>query len=219
MKAPVLNLHRANQPGAVHGLLVLAVAIMLLVAAMQCLGALQQQGEALDERQTIIAQQEAAFHTISNAHRGSNDAQMAQLMAQQRYATEPARDLVEGGWQPNIALLTLDIVTAARQINMQFETRSVQEALSYADWLEAQPGTENVTIKRQVEKPGPPVASVETTLQVTWRSFVARPVADRAETAAPHPPAAVTGERPIPASASQMASAQPSVPNPGGGRK
>lgn len=196
MKAPRLDLHRANRPGTVPGLIALAVGIGALIAAMQYLDALKQQGAALDERETAITRQEQKFQVISKAHRGSNDARMADLMAQQRYATEPPRDLIEGGWHPNIALLTVDIVTAARQINLQFETRSVQEALSYADWFQAQPGTESVAVKRQVEKPGPPVKSVETTLQVTWRPFVAQPVAAPVSRPASTPVAAAPAARP-----------------------
>jgi hypothetical protein len=188
MKAPALDLHRANRPDAVAGLLALVLGIVVLVLTMQYLDTLKQQGEALDERESAIAKQEAKFRIISHAHRKPDDAQAAQLMAQQRYAAEPARALIEGGWNPNIALLSLDIATASRTINMQFETRSAQEALSYADWLQAQPGTESVAVKRQIEKPGPPVKSVETSLQVTWRPFVGQPVASASEAAPAAPP-------------------------------
>jgi hypothetical protein len=215
MKAPVLDLHRANRPGAVPGLLALVVAIVGLVATMEYLGALKEQGEALDERQSVIAGKEAKFRTISNAHRGANNARTAQLMAQQRYAIEPARDLIAGGWRPNIAFLSVDIVTASRQINMQFETRSAQEALSYVEWLLAQPGTENLTIKRQVEKPGPPVASVETTLQVTWKAFVANPVANAAGRSAPAAPEPAAASAPAPATAAQAEAAPPSSAHAG----
>lgn len=58
---------------------------------------------------------------------------------------------------------------------MQFETRSVQEAISYADWFQVQPQTESVTLKRQTEKPGPPAPSVQTSLQVTWKAFASAP--------------------------------------------
>ncbi|WP_250439192.1 hypothetical protein [Caballeronia sp. AZ1_KS37] len=206
MKAPVIDLHRPNRPGAAVGLLALVVGIVALIAAMQYRDALKEQGEALDEREATIAKQEAKFHVISNAHRESGDARMAQLMAQQRYATEPARDLIEGGWHPNIALLSLDFVTASRQINMQFETRSVQEAISYADWLQAQPGAESVAIKRQIQKPGPPAPSVETSLQVTWKAFVARPVAASAVAAAASASAASAASAASPASAAPAAS-------------
>ncbi len=117
MRVPRLDLHRANKPGAAPELLALVAGVITVIAAMQYLDALKEQGEALDERESIIAKKEAKFQSISQARRGSSD----------------ARDLIEGGWHPNIAFLTLDIVTASRQINMQFETRSVQEALSYAD--------------------------------------------------------------------------------------
>jgi hypothetical protein len=177
MKAPALNLHRPNRPDAAPGLLALVVGVVVLVAAMQYLDALKAQGEALDERETAIVQKEKMFERISRATRKSDNPKAAELMAQQRYATEPARDLIEGGWNPNIAFLTLELITASRQINMVFETRSAQEALSYADWLQAQPGTESVTVRRQTEKPGPPVKSVETALQVTWKPFVAKPLA------------------------------------------
>ncbi|MDR5788030.1 hypothetical protein P9281_15995 [Caballeronia sp. LP003] len=206
MKAPVIDLHRPNRPGAAVGLLALVVGIVALIAAMQYRDALKEQGEALDEREATIAKQEAKFHVISNAHRESGDARMAQLMAQQRYATEPARDLIEGGWHQNIALLSLDFVTASRQINMQFETRSVQEAISYADWLQAQPGAESVAIKRQIQKPGPPAPSVETSLQVTWKAFVARPVAASAVAAAASASAASAASAASPASAAPAAS-------------
>ncbi|SAK39984.1 hypothetical protein AWB76_00128 [Caballeronia temeraria] len=206
MKAPALDLHRANKPGAVAGLLALVVAIVVLMAAMQYRDTLKEQGDALDERESAIAKQEAKFHMISNAHRDSGDARMAQLMAQQQYAAEPPRDLLEKGWHPNIALLTVDLVTSTRQINMQFETRSVQEAISYADWLQAQPGAENVTIKRQIEKPGPPAPSVETSLQLTWKPFVAQPVAassaSDAATSAASAPAAPQAPAPPSAHAS-----------------
>ncbi|SAK75359.1 hypothetical protein AWB75_04240 [Caballeronia catudaia] len=196
MKAPALNLHRANRPDAAPGLIALAAGIVALILTMQYLDTLTEQGEALDQRESAIAKQEQKFRTISNAHRHSGDAQAAQLMAQQRYAAEPARALVEGGWNPGIALLSLDIAPASRTINMQFETRSAQEALSYADWLQAQPGTESVAVKRQTEKPGPPVKSVETSLQVTWRPFFGQPVAGASAAASEGAPTAPPGGAP-----------------------
>lgn len=217
MKAPRLDLHRPNKPGAAPGLLALALGVVVLIVTMQYLDELKSQGESLDERESAIARREARFKTISNAHRDSGDARMAELMAQQRYASEPARDLIEGGWNPNIAFLTVDIVTASRQFNMQFETRSAQEALSYADWLQAQPGTESVTVKRQTEKPGPPVKSVETSLQVTWKPFVAKPLASTSRAASVAAPASMAAASAVPAPSpssppSPTASAAPSPP-------
>jgi hypothetical protein len=177
MKAPALDLHRPNRPGAAAGLLALVIGIVVLMMAMRYLDTLKDEGLALDDRESAIAQREKVFERISRAHRSASNPHAAELMAQQRYAAEPARDLIEGGWTPNIAFLSIELITASRQINMQFETRSAQEALSYADWLQAQPGTETVTVKRQTEKPGPPVKSVETALQVTWKPFVAKPLA------------------------------------------
>lgn len=171
MKAAPMDLMRANVPGVAWGLTVLAIAALLLVAVMQYLDGLRQTGAALDARESTVARQEQQRQAISKAHRTRNDPRAAALMAQQRYAVEPARQLIEDGWRPDIAFLSLEVKTATREITMIFETRSVQEALSYADWIEAQPVTENLVVKRQVEKPGPPVKSVETTLQVTWRAF------------------------------------------------
>ncbi|KND59506.1 hypothetical protein BVER_01386 [Candidatus Burkholderia verschuerenii] len=177
MRAPRLDLHRPNRPDAVAGLIALVLGIVAVIAAMQYRDALKEQGDALDERESLIAKKEAKFRSISQARRGGGDTRAAMLMAQQRYAAEPARDLIEGGWNPNIAFLSIDITTASRQINMQFETRSVQEALSYADWFQEQPGTESVSVKRQTQKAEPPAKSVETALQVTWKPFVAKPLA------------------------------------------
>jgi hypothetical protein len=188
MKAPRIDLHRPDKPGPAAGLIALAAGIVMVIAAMQYRDTLTAQGEALDERESVVAKKEARFRSISQARRNGSDARAAALMAQQRYAAEPARDLIEGGWHPDIAFLSIDISTASRQINMQFETRSVQEALSYADWFQAQPGTENVAVKRQTEKPGPPVKSVETALQVTWKPFVATPLAQPAPQPQPQPP-------------------------------
>lgn len=53
---------------------------------MQVRDALHAKGEALDERESVIARKEAHFARISNAHRGGSDARSAALMAQQRYA-------------------------------------------------------------------------------------------------------------------------------------
>ncbi|WP_250450623.1 hypothetical protein [Caballeronia sp. ATUFL_M2_KS44] len=172
MKAPRIDMHHANRPGAAAGLIALLVSVAAIIAVMQYRDALHAQGEALDARESAIAKKEAQFARISNAHRGG-DARSAALMAQQRYAAEPARDLIEAGWHPDIAFLAIDIVTASRQINMQFETRSVQEAISYAGWFQAQPQVETVALKRQTKKPGPPAPSVETSLQVTWKAFAA----------------------------------------------
>ncbi|MDR5830563.1 hypothetical protein P9250_22055 [Caballeronia sp. LP006] len=171
MKAPAIDLHRANRPGVATGLIALALGVVVLFVTMQYRDKLKEQGAALDEREASVAQEEKRFERIGRAHRGMRNPRADALMAQQRYAAEPARSLIEGGWQPNIAMLSLDIVTASRTINMQFETRSAQEAISYADWLQAQPAAESVSIKRQSEKPGPPVKTVETALQVTWRPF------------------------------------------------
>jgi hypothetical protein len=169
MKTIRLDMARANRPEAVQGIVALLLAVGLLLVAIRYLDHLKSNGEALDERETSIARQEQKYQAIGKAHRHPGNPHAEQLMAQQRYAAEPARDLIERGWSPNIALLSLEVVTTSRQINLTFETRTAQEALSYADWVEAQPATERVNVVRQTEKPGPPVKSVETTLQITWR--------------------------------------------------
>jgi hypothetical protein len=192
MKTIRLDMARANRPDAGPGIVALLLAVGLLLVSMRYLDHLKSTGEALDERETAIARQEQKYQAISKAHRNPGNPHAEQLMAQQRYAAEPARDLIERGWNPNIALLALEVVTTSRQINMIFETKTAQEALSYADWIEAQPATERVNVMRQTEKPGPPIKSVETTLQITWRANAGEGVASAAG-AATAPAAAVTG--------------------------
>ncbi|MDR0182586.1 hypothetical protein [Lysobacter arvi] len=171
MKAPPLDLLRPNRPASAVGLLLLVAAVVALVAAMQYLDALRTQGAELDERESDVAREEGRRRLISIAHSKPVNPQTQALMARQKYATEPARDLIEGGWRPQIAFLTLEVATEPREINMVFETKSVQDALSYADWLLANPATERVVLRRQTEKPGPPIESVETNLQVVWRAL------------------------------------------------
>lgn len=85
MKAPALNLNRANRANVAPGLLALGLASVLLAT-------IRTHGEALDERESTAARQEAKFRVISNAHTATPATQrMAELMAQQRYAAEPAR--------------------------------------------------------------------------------------------------------------------------------
>jgi hypothetical protein len=183
MKTPRLDLHRANLAGSLAGIVALAIGVMALLGAVRYLDAMKDQASALDDRESAQVSEEQRREVISRARRNPDNPRAAELMALQKYAAEPARDLIEGGWKPNLAFLTLDIATASREINMVFETRSVQEALSYSDWLEGQPGTERVQIKRQAEKPGPPVHSVETTLQAIWRaphSLAAKPASGTA---------------------------------------
>jgi len=170
MKASRLDMAAPNRPDAAPGIVALLLAVALLLVAMRYLDHLKSDGEGLDERETSIARQEHKYQVIGKAHRNPGNPHAEELMTQQRYAAEPARDLIEKGWSPNIALLSLEVITTSRQINMIFETRTAQEALSYADWIEAQPATERVNVTRQTEKPGPPVKSVETTLQITWRA-------------------------------------------------
>ena len=186
MKAIRLNLAKANRPGATAGIVALLVAIGALLMAMRYLDHLKSIGEALDTRESAIARNEQKYQTISKAHQHPGKPGADELMAQQRYAAEPARDLLERGWNSNIALLSVEVMTTTRQINVMFETRSVQDALSYADWIEAQPGTEHVSVMRQLQKPGPPTKSVETTLQITWRAAAGQPAdASAAVAAAP----------------------------------
>jgi hypothetical protein len=175
MKTIRLDLTRANRPSVGPGLCVLLVAVAALLGSMKYLDHLKSLGGALDARETEIAREEQKYQVISKAHRNPGNPHANELMAQQRYASEPARDLIEKGWTPNIALLSVEVITASRQINLTFETRSIQNALSYADWIEAQPGTEHLNVMRQVEKPGPPAKSVETTLQITWRASPGQP--------------------------------------------
>jgi hypothetical protein len=170
MKTLRLDLSKANRPGTAAGMVALLVAVGALLAAIRYLDHLKSVGETLDARESAIAREEQKYQAISKAHQRADKPGADQLMAQQRYAAEPARDLLERGWNPNIALLSVEVLTPSRQINVMFETRSVQDALSYADWIEAQPGTEHVSVMRQVQKPGPPAKSVETTLQITWRA-------------------------------------------------
>ncbi|NYI00743.1 hypothetical protein [Cupriavidus plantarum] len=181
MNLAALDFARGNRPPSAPGLIAVALGVGVLVGALQLLGALQERGQALDARDDAMAAQERQRETISKAHRNLEDPRARELMAMQRYATEPARHLIEHGWRPNLALLSAELATATREINLVFETRSAQEALSFADWLASQPNTERVVIKRQVEKPGPPVKSVETALQVIWRPYRGLPAGPAAE--------------------------------------
>lgn len=174
MKALPLDLNRANMPGAGAGLVALLAAVALLLVAIQALSDLKDQGADLDTRETGVAKEEKRFEAIASAHRKAASTQADSLMAMQRFAAEPARDLIERGWNPGMAFLSLDIITGSRQINLVMETRTAQEALSFADWLEKEPATQAVAVKRQIEKTGP-TKSVESSLQITWRPFTGRP--------------------------------------------
>lgn len=175
MKTAAIDFRQGNRPPPGPGLMAIGLGIAMLVGALQYLAVLQEQGHALDARDDAIAAQERQRQAISKAHKNLENPRAQELMALQRYATEPARHLIERGWRPNIALLSVEVATATREINLVFETRSAQEALSFADWLESQPNTERMTVKRQVEKPGPPIKSVETALQVIWRPYRGMP--------------------------------------------
>lgn len=169
MKAQRLDLYLANRPGQGLPMASLLVAVVVLVAAMQYLQLLRDRGHVLDAREAEIVRAEGARRSIGDAHRSATDPQARELMVRQRYAMEPARDLMERGWHPGIAIVLLDLATGTRQIDMVFESRSAQEALAYVDWLERQAATERVLLKRQTAKVGPPEAPVETRLQVVWR--------------------------------------------------
>jgi hypothetical protein len=177
MRVPRFDLHLANRPSQTVAMASLALAVAALVAAIQCLDALRDRGAALDARETAISHGEHARRSIGNAHRSAADPKARELMARQRYAMEPARDLMERGWRPGIAFLLLDLATDTRQIDMVFESRSAQEALAYVDWLERQAGTERVLVKRQTSKPGPMDSPVETRVQVIWRPSAGAQVA------------------------------------------
>lgn len=169
MKVARFDLHMANRPRQTAPVASLLLAVVVLVAAVQYLDALRDRGIALDAREAAIRRGEGARRAISEAHRAAADPKARELMARQRYAMEPARDLMERGWRPGIALLLLDLATDARRIDMVFESRSAQEALAYVDWLEMQPAAERVVVNRQNATQGPSTGPVETRVQVIWR--------------------------------------------------
>ncbi|UNK49992.1 hypothetical protein MNR01_02825 [Lysobacter sp. S4-A87] len=169
MKVPRFDLHLAHRPRQAAPMASLLLAIASLVAVIEYLDVLRDRGQALDAHETAIRRSEDARRSIGIAHRSAADPRARELMARQRYAMEPARDLLERGWHPGIALLLLDLATDTRQIDMVFESRSAQEALAFVDWLEMQAATERVLVKRQTGKPGPQESPVETRLQVIWR--------------------------------------------------
>ncbi len=175
VKAPRFDLHLSNRPRQTVPMVTLLLAVVALVAVIQYLEALRERGLALDARESAVSRSEHQRRSIGNAHTSTADPQARELMARQRYAMEPARDLMERGWHPGIALLLLDLATDTRQIDMVFETRSAQEALAYVDWLEQQSATERVLVKRQTAKPGQPDSPVETRVQVIWRPLPALP--------------------------------------------
>ncbi|MFC3816166.1 hypothetical protein [Lysobacter sp. GCM10012299] len=170
MKVQRFDLHQTHRAGQAALTASLVLAVAMLVAAVQYLDALRGRGHALDAREAAIRRSEDARRVIGNAHRGAADARALELMAKQRYAMEPARDLMERGWNPGIALLLLDLATDTRQIDMVFESRSAQEALAYVDWLEMQAAAERVLVKRQTGKQGAAGSAVETRVQVIWRT-------------------------------------------------
>lgn len=193
MRAPRFDLHLVNRPRQTAPLAGLLLAALALVAVVRFLEALRERGLALDAREAAASRNEHARRSIGNAHRSAADPQARELMARQRYAMEPARDLMERGWHPGIALLLLDLATDTRQIDMVFETRSAQEALAYVDWLEQQAATERVLVKRQSARPGQSDGPMETRVQVIWRPLVAVPLP--AQTASTRAATAPSGQR------------------------
>ncbi len=198
MKAPVLDLHRANRPHAGPGLAVLGVAIVLLLAAMQYLDALKAQGAALDQRESAVTKQEAAFEAISRARRRAD----GEAALRRRTGARADRRRMAAEHR---------VSDARHHDGVAYHRHAVRDAQRagsavLCDWLQAQPGTENVSVKRQIEKPGPPAASVEMALQVRWKPFVGQPVATSAT--------AATGDAPDSVSASSVAA----PPSAGGSR-
>ncbi|HEY5804434.1 MAG TPA: hypothetical protein VIT90_12140 [Lysobacter sp.] len=195
MRASRLDLHRGNRPALPVAAVSLLGAVIALVATMQYLDVLRDRGQALDARESAISRQESSRRLIGNAHRSAADPLARDLMARQRFAMEPARDLIERGWHPGIAFLALELATDTRQINMVFETRSAQEALAYVDWLEVQPATERVLVKRQSARTGAQFNSMETSLQIIWRSLHADPPKGETPARSSRPPSSPSGQR------------------------
>ncbi|PXV57054.1 hypothetical protein SAMN04487785_109178 [Dyella jiangningensis] len=168
MKVPSINLHRPYAAPRWSGIAVLLLSVAALVAVMQGLDRLHARAARMDDRESEITRAEQARAQVEHAHRNPAPRRTA-LQAQQAYAVEPARDLLERGWQPDIAMLRIDIATATREMHLVFEARSIQTALSYIDWLDAQPSTESVQIERQAEKPGPAGDVMEVGVVVHWK--------------------------------------------------
>jgi hypothetical protein len=195
MRAPRFDLHLANRPPQTVSMASLLLSVTALVAAIQYLDALRDRGAALDAQETAISHSEHTRRSIGNAHRSAADPQARELMARQRYAMEPARDLMERGWRPGIAFLLLDLATDTRQIDMVFESRSAQEALAYVDWLERQAGAERVLVKRQTAKPGSTGSPVETRVQVIWRPLAGAQTQSASPVASTRPASPPSGQR------------------------
>lgn len=161
-----------NAPGAVSplpGLVLLGVAVLVLLTAMGSLDSLRAQAEALDQEDASLAAAEAARRLVGEAQsRGRDDDPLVlSMLAQQAYAMEPARDLMERGWNPDLALLRADITSKDRSVDLDLETRSLRHLLDFIDWLERQPGTDEVQLARhQVRDDGIAVAS----MRIVWMS-------------------------------------------------
>lgn len=178
MKALRLDLHGSNVASPLYGLVVLVVAIAVMVLVVRWLETAQEEGARLDMQENAVAQQESARSAIHEAQRrGRNDDPLVvERMAKQAFAMEPARDLIERGWNADIALLRVEVISQMRTIALDLQARSLSDFFDYVEWMGRQPGVEQVQLSQHRERPD---GVVEAKLSVRWRvpyPFKAPPV-------------------------------------------
>jgi hypothetical protein len=168
MKALRLDLHGSNVATPLYGLVLLVVAIVAMVFVVRWLETAQNEGARLDMRENAIAERESERSAIHEAQRrGRNDDPLVvERMAKQAFAMEPARDLIERGWNANIALLRVEVVSQMRTITLDLQARSLSDFFDYVEWMGRQSGVEQVQLSQHRERPD---GTVEAKLSVRWR--------------------------------------------------
>jgi hypothetical protein len=174
MRPIITHLQHGMQAPRRWGMFALGIAMLMLIGVIETLSTLREHGAELDAQTEQLRRLQQARH--EQAREGKLSPQMLALLAAQANALQPASDLLERAWRPNIGMLRVELTAASHDARLQLEARSMQDVIAYLQWLEEQPAVAAAHLLRSADKDVPKLGKVvEVNIELRWREGTAAP--------------------------------------------
>lgn len=171
MKAVQLDFHKTPRQTPWLGLLLTAIGAvaMIWVVDQQDLGKAAAEQLSQREEQYQLRKRKMEEARVAEQKKEPANEKVARILTAQRAHMLPALSVLEQTWTKDIAYTRIDVSVADRNIKLELEARTLDDALALVDAISKKPAIERVTLARQGVKLADPYRPVQTAIEIQWR--------------------------------------------------
>ena len=166
-----LDFHRKATHTPWIGLVMTTIGVVVLLWALTQQDIAKQRRDQIADREDQVNWQKKHLEQQQQAARKEipANAKIATIRRGQMVSPVTGLNLLEKTWGPNVAYTKIEVNTADRDLKLELESRSLNDALALVDTLQKTPNVQRVTVAHEGVKITDPFKPTQAVMEVVWR--------------------------------------------------